>query len=66
MVECLLITIRIASVEGLAVHPAGIGAEIPRGELPAECSEARIELDAGLFEAFLQFFDEFVEILFHV
>jgi hypothetical protein len=52
-------------VKGLAEHPARIGAEITRGELPTKGGKARIELQAGLFEATFQFFHDFVEILLH-
>jgi hypothetical protein len=61
----LLITVRMASVEGVAVHPARVGTEVPRGKLPAKSPEARIDVYAGLFEAPLQFFDDFVQTFSH-
>ena len=61
----LLITVRMTSVEGLAVHPARVGTEVARDKLPAESTEARIDVYAGLFEAPLQFFDDFVQIVSH-
>jgi hypothetical protein len=54
----------MTSVERLAVHPARIRTEIPRGKLPAERAEAWVDLDAGLFETPLQLFDDIVHIVF--
>ena len=61
----LLITVRMTSVEGLAVHPARVGTEVPCSKLPAESTQARIDFYTGLFEAPLQFFDDFVQVVFH-
>ena len=62
----LLITVGVASVEGLAVHPAHIGTEVSCGKLPAECPEAGFERHTGLFEPSLEFFDDFVEFVSHL
>ena len=60
----LLITVRMAPAKGLALHAARLWTEITRSKLPAESAEARVDLDAGLFESPLQFLDPFTDLLF--
>jgi hypothetical protein len=61
--ETLFIAVRVASVEGLAVHAAGLWTEVSCGKLPAERTKARIDLDTGLFKTPFQLFNDLTDIV---